>query len=130
MIRLNVLDMETSLPAGSTSIDWTTTWTMGGQRYIARAEYAPNSGGTAYTAGPSQTGGVPITGSLLAGAGGYVEFDVPLALVGSPSPGALLTGATAATGQWAVRTTSVSAVERSVDTGGPGQDLIVGKRCG
>jgi RNA polymerase sigma factor (sigma-70 family) len=129
MVRLHVVDMETAVPPGYSGIMWATEWTMAGQTFVASADFSPQWGAN-FRAGVAGQTAMSVPGLLVTGAGGYVELDIPLAVVGNPANGGALSHTTAWTyelGAYGSNGWYIGAP--TTDSAGPGKDFTVGQRC-
>ena len=143
-IRLDVADMEKTVPAGSNYDVWAMTWTEPAGSYEASAQYSAIDGSVSFhdftPAGNGASGGngTPAehadTGKLVLGPGGYAEIDVPLANLGSPPAGTTLTQPTGVTDAWAFMfdhpgVASFSVLGTRYDLDGPQFDYQLGEVC-
>jgi RNA polymerase sigma-70 factor (ECF subfamily) len=128
-VRLYVVDMEKAVPPGYSGILWATEWTLAGQTYVASADFGPQWG-TEFRAGLAGQTATSVPGLLATGAGGYLELDIPLAVVGNPATGGVLSHATAWTYELGAYGSNGWYVGAPItDSAGPGQDFTVGQRC-
>lgn len=90
VVRMHVTDMNATPPAPYTFQEWFGVLNLNGHDLgvVADSDTAGLTGFDAYVDGNQ---GVAVSGSIVPGADGYAEIDVPLALVGSPAAGAPLT---------------------------------------
>lgn len=133
--RLYVTDLEKQVSAGLGGISWSADWTFAGSEYRAWATYS-SSGGTFFSvsSGSASTESHPATGRLVTGPGGYAEIDIPLAEVGGPAAGAVLStpigNSFRDVGDVSAVNGQPTVVEMGADTGGPGNNYVVGSGCG
>jgi pseudomonalisin len=135
VVQMKIADLSQTVPTGATGEDWYTTWTSGGTEYFAQASLSAEPGaavtysdgtvtltGSTHNYSPAHTD----TGSFTAGTNGVVEVDVPLANVGSPAAGTLLTQPASSTYTEEGVPGEVSSLQ-AVDSGGPTLDYAVGQ---
>jgi subtilase family serine protease len=127
---LTVTNLNGSVPTGAGAAEWYVTWTYNNTMYFANAELSavPGSAPTFHDGTVTQTGNTSNfsnnsshtndTGSFTPGPNGIVEIDVPLANVGGPPIGAVLTTPAALT-DILVGTAAAGGLLERVDTGGP-----------
>ena len=132
VVRLYVVDLEKNVPRdGGTAMAWEASWSYGGQRYVAVAEYRVDGTASFFDASGNTLNS--DAGALVAGPGGYAEIDVPLAHLGSPAPGAVLTQPSGETWTWVydayVPQVDAGVLGEGYDTGGPQFDYQVGGTC-
>ncbi len=132
VVRLYVVDLEKNIPRnGGTAIAWEASWSSGGQRYVALAEYRVDGTVSFFDANGNTLNA--DAGALVTGPGGYAEIDVPLAHLGSPAPGAVLTQPSGQTWTWVydayVPQVNAGVLGEGYDTGGPQFDYQVGSTC-
>jgi hypothetical protein len=141
---MNVTDLSESVPTGAAAAEWYFLWTYGAGSaktiYFANAEIQalpPGSAPTFHDGTVTATGNTHSynassntndTGHFTLGKDGVVEIDVPLANVGKPGTGAILTGPTGETD--ILVGTPVGGFLEKVDTGGPTCDYRVGSNPG
>jgi subtilase family serine protease len=102
--------------------------------YFANAEVDAGTGTVTYSDGtvsgsdydPTNT---DDTGSIVDGADGTVEIDVPLSHIGSPATGDLLVGPAAATFA-EIGAPDAGGLLEAVDSAGPGYNYTLGEYCG
>lgn len=141
--RLTVGNLTESVPPGATAEDWYLTWLYKGTTYFAAAQLGAIPGstptfadGTVVKVGSStEYHQVDVdTGTFRTGPNGTVIIDVPLANVGHPAPGTMLTypaGATFTEEGVPPNPTGVGAASlQAVDTGGPSRNYVVGTTSG
>jgi subtilase family serine protease len=127
---LSVTNLSATVPTGAGAEEWYATWTYNGTEYFANAELSavPGSVPTFHDGTVSKTGNsssfnnntahTDDTGQFVLGPNGVVEIDVPLANLGSPQIGAVLSSPAAET--WLEIGTTVSGgLLEKVDSGGP-----------
>jgi hypothetical protein len=132
-VTLTVSNLSAQVPPGATGASWYSTWTFHGTTWFATAEVG--AGGTVdYGDGTwTSSGGYQEantdTGSMTPGANGTVVVHVPLADVGGPAAGAVLSGPAGKTfiqeGVPASPLGGASGAQSQVDTGGPQCDFTV-----
>ncbi|HET6811767.1 MAG TPA: S53 family peptidase [Acidimicrobiales bacterium] len=124
---LTVANLSTQVPSGATGMAWYSTWTLNGTTYFAQAEVGPTGvpdfadgtvSGNQYSAVNSDTG------TLTPGPNGTVQIVVPLANVGNPPTGSILSAPAGKTyTEEGTPPTSVlgsNGLLEQVDSGGPG----------
>ena len=125
---LTVTDLSTQVPTGSTGESWYSLWSFNGTTYFAQAEVGP-AGTVDYADGTfSQSTGFSAantdTGTLTPGPGGTVQVVVPLANVGNPPTGSVLSAPAGKTyieeGVPPNPATGSTGLLSQVDVGGPG----------
>jgi hypothetical protein len=99
VIRVNVADMEARTPPGSTALEWYSAWHVGATSLTASVDYTPQ--GTFYSYYGPDGVGHSTSGAMVTGSGGYVEVDVPLSAVGSPTAGTAVSFDGAGAWEWA-----------------------------
>ena len=143
VVKLSVEDLSATVPPGATGADWYATWTYKGTEYFAQAQLGLIPGaGPAYSDGTVQVVGSSHqfqaahtdTGSFVTGKDGVVKVVVPLANIGSPPSGAVLSGPAGETdieiGVPANPTGLGAASLQKVDSGGPANNYMVGTSTG
>ena len=125
---LTVNNLTQTVPIGAGADEWYATWTFNGTEYFVNAELAAGPGsaptfrdGTITKTGNTSnfnTSHTTDTGHLTTGTNGVIEIDVPLANVGAPPIGALLSNPAGET--WIlVGTAPTGGLLEKVDSGGP-----------
>jgi hypothetical protein len=133
--KLTINDLSTSTAPGSTANEYYLSWTFNKVTYFGNAE-VDISGATTFhdgkvdATGPSQTynNANTVTGSIGSGRRGVVEIDVPVADVGNPTTGSVLTSPSGLSAAL-VGAPAVGGSLPTVDTGGPQYDLTIGATC-
>ncbi len=139
---MTVTNLTENVPTGASAAEWYFLWSYGSGKskttYFANAELQVTPGsvptfddgtvavtGTSHSYNKVHTGD---TGHFSDGKNGTVEIDVPLANVGSPSPGAILA---APAGETDILIGVIgSGLLEKVDTGGPACDYKIGATPG
>ena len=143
VVKLTVQNLSQTVPAGATGADWYMTWTYNGTEYFAQAQIGPVptlapsfDDGTVNKVGNSSQfqAAHTDTGKFTTGPDGVVEIDVPLANVGAPPAGAVLTQPAGLTeievGVPPNPTGEGAASLQQVDKGGPTNDYTLGTTTG
>ena len=143
VVKLIVQNLSQSVPIGATAEDWYMTWTYKGTEYFAQAQLgalpgsAPTfSDGTLVAAGVSHQfqAANNDSGSFTAGKDGTIEIVVPLANIGAPPAGAVLTQPAGETDiEIGIPPNPLGlgiASLQKADSGGPGNDYAVGTTTG
>ncbi|HEX6394908.1 MAG TPA: S53 family peptidase [Acidimicrobiales bacterium] len=143
IVRMTVQNLTETVPVGATAADWYMTWTYKGTVYFAQAQLGvlPGSApvfsdGTVASVGSSQQfqSANTDTGTFVTGKDGVVEIVVPLAHVGNPPAGAVLTQPTGETYiEIGVPPNPLGlgvASLQKVDAGGPGNNYSIGTTTG
>jgi hypothetical protein len=130
VMRIYVTDLDEQLQPGADGISWRATWAYAGNDYAAWATFlqdgsesfsvATGSSGQPY---PLQT---HVSGSIVTGTGGYVEFDVPLSVAGNPPVGAVLTRVSGTSFADFGAGPAANSVEWNIDFGGGQSTYTVG----
>jgi hypothetical protein len=138
IVKLNVTNLSATVPTGATGADWYATWSYNNTVYFANAQLSPTPGatptfgdGTVTLTGNTKNYNPVHTndqGSFTPGANGVVEIDVPLANVGGPAVGAVLSQPAGVTFTEEGAPGVASALE-TVDSGGPTKDYTLGSVC-
>jgi hypothetical protein len=143
VVKLTVENLSQTVPTGATAEDWYMTWTYKGTVYFGQAQLSAIPGsapvfsdGTVTNVGSSQQFQTANTdtGTFVTGKDGVVQIVVPLAHVGGPPSGAVLTQPTGETdieiGIPPNPTGLGAASLQHVDTGGPQNNYTVGTTSG
>ncbi|HEX4864534.1 MAG TPA: protease pro-enzyme activation domain-containing protein, partial [Acidimicrobiales bacterium] len=143
VVKLTVQNLSQTVPTGATGEDWYMTWTYRGTDYFAQAQLGALPGstptfadGTVVAVGASHQfqAANNDTGSFTAGKDGTIEIVVPLANVGAPPPGAVLSQPAGESDiEIGVPPNPLGlgvASLQPVDTGGPANDYVVGTISG
>lgn len=143
LVKMTVQNLSQTVPTGATGEDWYMTWIYKGTEYFAQAQLGALPGST-----PTFSDGTVVavgashqfqaanndTGSFITGKDGTVEIVVPLANVGTPPAGAVLTQpAGESDTEIGIPPNPLGlgvASLQKVDSGGPGNDYAVGTTSG
>jgi len=127
---LTVRDLSTTIPTGGTENDYNFVWFLGGVEYFTQLAVEPGGIVNAYD---GQVVHISletrfqqlhvVTGKITPGPNGTVEVDVPLANIGSPTAGQVLTQPSATA---YVRVGVLAGSLQTVDSGGPNANYVVG----
>ncbi len=138
VVRLVVDNLSATVPTGATGADWYATWTYANTTYFADAQLSPAPGaaptfgdGTVTLTGNTKNYNPVHTsdqGSFTPGPNGVVEIVVPLANIGGPAAGAVLSQPAGVTFTEEGAPGAVSALE-TVDSGGPTKNETLGSVC-
>jgi hypothetical protein len=130
VIRIYVTDLDRQLQPGADGISWRATWTYAETDYAAWATYLQDgsesfSVGTGYLGEPTPLQTV-VSGRMVTGPGGYVEFDVPLSVAGNPPVGSVLTRVSGTSFADLGAGPAANTVEWNIDFGGGRRTYAVG----
>jgi len=133
---LTVTNLQESVPTGAGAAQWYALWTYGATTYFADATLSAVPGstptygdGTVTTTGGAhqfnQSANTNDTGHFTLGPNGVVEIDVPLANIGNPPLGSVLSLPSGET-YIEVGSSQVGGALEKVDSGGPVCDYTLG----
>jgi hypothetical protein len=131
---MTLKDLSTTIPTGGGENDYRILWQFNGATYFALATVEPG-GSVLYLDGTTITAGSTTryqflhndSGTFTPGPKGTIEIDVPLANVGTPDSGGVLS---AISGEADVREgTAQAGLLATVDQAAPRLDFAVGLRC-
>ena len=135
-VLLTNTDLTETVPAGAEADEWYGVWSYGGTEWFANAELTAVPGATptfhdgtvtktGNTSSYNPSSNTDDTGHLTLGNDGVVEIDVPMANVGSPTTGAVLTDPAGET-DIEVGAPGAGGLLEKVDSGGPTCNYTVG----
>ena len=135
-VLLTNTDLTETVPAGAEADEWYGVWSYGGTEWFGNAELTAVPGATptfhdgtvtktGNTSSYNPSSNTDDTGHLTLGNDGVVEIDVPMANVGSPTTGAVLTDPAGET-DIEVGAPGAGGLLEKVDSGGPTCNYTVG----
>ena len=131
---LTVTNLSKTVPAGSAANEYYFLWSYNNTQYFSNVEVDP-AGNVTFADGKvsgnqyqARRSGPADSGSLVLGPNGTLTVNVPLAQVGSPPTGAILTSPNGQVREL-VGTTVTGGLIVQADQGGPQYDYQVGQAC-
>jgi pseudomonalisin len=131
-VLTTIKNLSTSMASpGGGGNEYYSLWSYKGTTYFANAE-VDSTGAVTYhdgtVSGSQYNTAHTVAGHFRSGPNGVIEVDVPIANVGSPPSGAILTGPGAQT-KVLVGTAQTGGLIEAADSGGPKYDYVMGEHC-